>query len=170
VGKPAWPINPILTIPSTGATARNKCALSPMRSAIKGLGTQSYGSWQTTNFLLLGRKNEPTFWVPKTQVRQGADRDKRGRTHGPRAEIQRGNREETRTGKSFGEAREVAKRNCAHAGCECHDLAPVAQGAAWGSACTQGGSARPDAQRGPDCSTPARKFTVAATDDRSASS
>jgi hypothetical protein len=107
----AWPTNPILTIPSTGETARNKCALSPMRSAIKGLGTQSYGSWQTTNFLLLGRKNEPTFWVPKTQVRQGADRDERGRTHGPRAEtaLQRGNREETRTGKSFGKAREVAK-------------------------------------------------------------
>jgi len=77
-----WPINPILTIPSTGAAARNKCARSPMKSAIKALGTQSYGSWQTTNFLLLGRKNEPTFWVPKTQVRQGADRDKRGRTHG----------------------------------------------------------------------------------------
>jgi hypothetical protein len=74
------------------------------------------------------------------------------------------------TGKSFGEAREVAKRNCAQAECECHDLAPVAQSAAWGSACTQGGSARPDAQRGPNCSTPARKFTVAATGDRSASS
>jgi hypothetical protein len=61
-------------------------------------------------------------------------------------------------------------RNCAPAECECHDLAPVAQSAAWGSACTQGGSARPDAQRGPNCSTPARKFTVAATGDRSASS
>jgi hypothetical protein len=40
----AWPTNPILTIPSTGATARNKCALSLIRSAIKRLGTQSYGS------------------------------------------------------------------------------------------------------------------------------
>jgi hypothetical protein len=39
----ALPTNPILTIPSTGATARNKCALSPIRSAIKRLGTQSYG-------------------------------------------------------------------------------------------------------------------------------
>jgi hypothetical protein len=37
------------------------------------------------------------------------------------------------------------------------DLAPVAQG----SACTQGG---------PNCSTPPRKFTVAATGKRSASS
>src|SRR5262245_3704948 len=54
----------------------NKCALSPMRSAIKALGTQSYGSWQTTNFLLLGCKNEPSdsFWVSNTQIRQGADR------------------------------------------------------------------------------------------------
>jgi len=32
--------------------------------------------------------------------------------------------------KSFGEASEVANRNCAHTECECHDLAPVAQGAA----------------------------------------
>src|SRR5262249_25752413 len=77
--------------------------------------------------------------------------------------MQSGNREKTSTGKSFGEAREVAKRNCAHAGCECHDLAPVAQGAAWGSACTRDGSARPHAQRGANCSITVRKFTVAAT-------
>ena len=55
-----WPTNLILTIPSTGATARNKSALSLIRSAIKRLGTHTYGSWQTTNCLLLGRKNEPS--------------------------------------------------------------------------------------------------------------
>jgi hypothetical protein len=71
LAKARWPTNPILAIPSTGATARNKCALSSMRSAIKGLGTRSYGSWQTTNFLLLGRKNEPSdsFWLQRRQQR-----------------------------------------------------------------------------------------------------
>src|SRR5262249_31731591 len=65
-----WPINPILTIPSIGATARKKCALSLIRSAIKRLGTQCYGLWQTTNFLLFGRKNEPSdsFWVGNSNI------------------------------------------------------------------------------------------------------
>ena len=65
LAKAVWPTNLILTIPNTGATARNKSALSLIRSAIKRLGTQSYGSWQTTNSLLLGRKNEPSdsFWA-----------------------------------------------------------------------------------------------------------
>src|SRR5262245_39090642 len=36
-------------------------------------------------------------------------------------------------------ARETAKRHCPRARCECHDVAPVAQSAAWGSACTRNG-------------------------------
>jgi RNA-directed DNA polymerase len=35
---------------------------------------------------------------------------------------------------ALGDARQIAKRNCAHTWRECHDLAPVAQGAAWASA------------------------------------
>src|SRR5262249_37770055 len=71
--------------------------------------------------------------------------------------MQSGNREKTNTGKSFGEAREVAKRNCAHAGCECHDLAPVAQ------------SGRAQSEGRPNCGTAARNFTIAATGGRSPS-
>ena len=38
----------------------------------------------------------------------------------------------------FSDARETAKRNCAHAWCECDDLAPMAQSVAWASGCTRG--------------------------------
>src|SRR6516162_7456288 len=70
--------------------------------------------------------------------------------------------------------REENCRNCAHAWCERHDLAPVAQGAAAASAriCRdpRGERARSHARRGPpNCRTPTRKFTVAAAGNRSTS-
>src|SRR3954469_24588635 len=84
--------------------------------------------------------------------------------------LEGGNRGEAGASKRFGDARETAKRNCAHARREYHDLAPVAQGAAGASAriggAPRGEPARSDARRGrPNCRTPARKFTVAATVD-----
>jgi hypothetical protein len=88
--------------------------------------------------------------------------------------LEGGNRNEAGASKQIGDARKIAKRNCAHAWCERHDLAPLAQSAAWASAYVcrnpRAGQARSNAWRGqPNCRTPASEFTVAATGDRSTS-